>query len=95
MPSSALPIAKSNSIIWFSQNNILAQMKGIIWGGGVAGRAGGKISDLPKLSRYKPSKTGIRKFFGQNKISFDHDWTNCIVYLILLVILTDFSALGS
>ena len=27
------------------------------------------------------------------EISFDHEWPNCIVYLILLVILTDFSGL--
>ena len=47
---------------------------------------GEKISDLPKLA--------IRKFFGLNEISFDHEWPNCIVYLILLVILTDFSGLG-
>ena len=42
-------------------------------------RDGGKISDLgsAEIILNLTSETGIQKFFGLNKISFDHEWPNC------------------
>ena len=63
------PIIFGGNVRWVFQTQGPFKNYVILLGG--RGRDGKKISDLPKLSRYQLSETGIRKFFCQNEISFD------------------------